>query len=59
MDHYKGYKWCEEPPVSAVRLCRMKVRLSEALDTIGSLHLFISYLLKVECGNLELQISWL
>ena len=49
----------EKTPLSAVRPCRMGVSPSEALNTSGSLYLIISYLLQVECGNLEFQVGWL
>ena len=40
-------------PLSVVRLCEMGVTFKKALDMYGSLHLTISYLLKVEQGDLE------
>ena len=49
----------KETPLSAVRLCGMGVPPSEALDMSGSPHLTIGYLLKIECGDLEFQVSWL
>ena len=49
----------EETPVSVIRPCGMGVPPSEALDTSGSLHLTIGYLLRVECRDLEFQVGWL
>ena len=43
----------EETPLNAVRLCRMGVPPSEALDMSGSPHLIIGYLLRIGCGDLE------
>ena len=40
-------------PLSAVRQCGMEVPPSEALDTNGSLHLTMGYLLRDECGGLR------
>ena len=39
--------------LSAVRLCGMDITRSKALDTYGSPHLTILYLLKDEQGDLE------
>ena len=41
-----------ETPLSAVRPCRMGITPRKALDMYGSLHLTISYLLRVEQGDL-------
>ena len=49
----------EETPLSAVRPCGMGVPPSEALDMSGSLYLTIVYLLRIGCGDLESQTSWL
>ena len=49
----------EEIPLSAIRLCGMRVPPNEALDMSGSLHLTIGYLLKIGCGDLESQVDWL
>ena len=49
----------EETPVSAVRPYGMGIPPSEALDMSGSPHLTIGYLLRIGCGNLESQVSWL
>ena len=43
----------EEIPLSIVRPCGMEVPPSEALDMNGSLHLTVSYLLRIGCGDLE------
>ena len=48
-----------ETPLSAVRLCRMGVLPSEALDMSGSPHLTIGYLLRIGYGDLESQVGWL
>ena len=32
------------------------ISLSEALDTSGSLHLIIEYLIRVECGDLKSKL---
>ena len=49
----------KETPVSAVRPCGMEVPPSEVLDTSGSPHLTIGYLLRVGCGDMESQGCWL
>ena len=49
----------KETPLNAVRPCGMGVPPSEALYTSGSPHLTISYLLRIECRDLESQIGWL
>ena len=49
----------EETLLSVVRPCWMEVLPREALDISGSLHLTIGYLLKIGCGDLESQVSWL
>ena len=46
----------EEIPLSAVRLCRMKVSPNACLDMSGSLHLTIGYLLKNEYRGLGTQV---
>ena len=50
---------CEATPLSVVRPCGMEVLPSEALDTSGSLHLTIGYLLRIGCGDLESQVGQL
>ena len=47
----------KETPLSAVRSCGMGVPANEALDTSGSLHLTIGYLIKVGCGDVESQVG--
>ena len=49
----------EEIPLSAIRRCGMRVPPSEALDMSGSVHLTISYLLRMGCRDLESQVGWL
>ena len=49
----------EETPLSTVKSCEMGVPPSEALDMSGSPHLTIGYLLRIRCGDLESQVSWL
>ena len=49
----------EKTPLSAVRPCGMEVPPSEALDTSGSPHLTIGYLLRIGCRDLESQVGWL
>ena len=43
----------EERPLNTVRLCRMGLQPSKALDMSKSLHLIINYLLKNEQEDLE------
>ena len=42
-----------ETPISAVRPNGMRVPPNEALDTSGSSHLIIDYLVRIECRDLE------
>ena len=49
----------KETPLSAIRLSRMEVPPSEALDMSGSLHLFTSYLFKNKCEGFEVKVLWL
>lgn len=41
----------EEIPLNVVKPCGMRVPQSEALDTSGSSHESISYLLRIEFGD--------
>ena len=46
----------DETPLSGIRPYGMGVPSNEALDTSTSLHLTISYLLRIEYGDLKFQI---
>ena len=49
----------EDTLLYAVRLCRMEIPPSEALDMSESVHLIISYLLRDKHGGLGLIVLWL
>ena len=49
----------EEEPLSVGQPYGMEVRPSKALDTDGSAHLTIDYLLRIDCGDLEFEVGWL
>ena len=49
----------EETSLSAIKLYAMKVPPNVALDMSGSPYLIICYLLKGECGRLEITIPQL
>ena len=49
----------EETPLSIVRMCKIGVLPSRALDMSGSMYVTITYLLRGECGGLGVIVSWL
>ena len=55
--HHASHGDGEEILLSVVRPCGMGVPPTKALNTSGSPHLTIGYLLKVKCEDLELQVG--
>ena len=49
----------EEILLSVVKLCGMEIPPNEALDTNGSLHLIIGYLLRTKCCRFGVIVPWL